>query len=172
MLFTRPKARVWAWDWRSAVPSSKRMGENFGQAQIPRAALSFNLRCRFAVSSPRSLSSFDAAEQIGQSSVVLIANWRLAIRLDPFGMLHPERSANQRSELSITTDFFGHDDTNVKGLGVRASSNLDRSGVVMEFRCCKRLPNSAAGISRSAPNALPHRSPFSHFRSLSVLCRQ
>src|SRR5260221_14172755 len=87
-------------------------------------------------------------------------------------MLNPERRANQRAQLSIAADFFGHDGTSGKGLGVRASSDLNRSGVVMEFRCCKRSPNSAASIGRSAPNALPHRSPFSQFRSLSVLCRQ
>jgi signal transduction histidine kinase len=42
---TRPSLAVWAWGYRFAVRSSKRMGDECGPARMNRGAPSFSLRC-------------------------------------------------------------------------------------------------------------------------------
>jgi hypothetical protein len=47
-------------------------------------------------------------EQLREAGFVRITHWRLAIWLDPFGMLDPQVVVNLLPELGIGTDLVGH----------------------------------------------------------------
>jgi hypothetical protein len=74
-----------------------------------------------------------AIEQFHQARLVRIAQWRLAILLDPLGMLDPQVVVNLLQQVRVGVDFVHHshidsvEDSSVPGDGFSSETTTESS---------------------------------------------
>jgi hypothetical protein len=96
-------------------------------------------------------------EQFHQARFIRIAHWRLAILLDPLGMLDPEVVMNLLQQVRVSADLLGHEhidsveDSSVPGEGsfLKATTESSTGGDVVSAR-----QQSSETISKEATSLL------------------